>query len=175
MPRKFAAFLHGFGLAPLPVPAGWHALALRLIVGLGFVQHGWAKLSRGTDGFIAILHAIGAPLADLLGWATVIVEIGGGLSILAGAFVPIVTVPMIVMLLVATFTVHSPMDSARSRSCPTAPRVLTSVSPAMNRLAVHRRAGRAVSQGCRALLRGWLFEDRIRRTCNQTGTPDANQ
>ena len=108
MPRKFAALLYRFGVAPLPVPAGWHALPLRLIVGLGFVEHGWAKLSRGADGFIAILHAIGVPFADLLGWATIIVEIGGGLSILAGAFVPIVTVPMIVVLLVATFTVHLP-------------------------------------------------------------------
>jgi putative oxidoreductase len=50
------------------------------------VQNGYAKLSRGADGFIAILHAMGVPFADLLGWATIIVEIVGGLLILAGAF-----------------------------------------------------------------------------------------
>jgi len=38
-----------------------------------------AKLSRGTGGCIAILHAIGMPFADLRGWATIIVEIVGGL------------------------------------------------------------------------------------------------
>jgi uncharacterized membrane protein YphA (DoxX/SURF4 family) len=38
-----------------------------------------AKLSRGADGFIAILRAIGMPFADLQGWATIIVEIVGGL------------------------------------------------------------------------------------------------
>ena len=105
---EFASFVHRFGVAPLPVPAAWYALPLRLIVGFGFVQHGYAKLSRGADGFIAILHAIGVPFADLLGWATIIVEIVGGLLILAGAFVPIAAVAMIVVLLVAIFTVHLP-------------------------------------------------------------------
>lgn len=94
------------GMAPLPVDTGWFALPLRLIVGFGFVQHGYAKLSREPDGFIAILHAIGVPLADLLGWATIIVEIAGGLLILAGALVPVAAIPMIAVLLVATFTVH---------------------------------------------------------------------
>jgi putative oxidoreductase len=48
------------------------------------------------------------PFADLLGWATIIVEIVGGLLIFAGAFVPVATVPMIIVLLVAIFTVHLP-------------------------------------------------------------------
>jgi len=72
------------------------------------VQDGYAKLSRGADGFIAILHAMGVPFADLLGWATIIVEIVGGLLILAGAFAPVAAVAMIVVLLVAIFTVHLP-------------------------------------------------------------------
>lgn len=105
---ELACFLHRFGVAPVPVPADWYALPLRLIVGFGFVQHGYAKLSRGADGFIAILHAIGMPFAELLGWATIIVEIVGGLLILAGAFVPLAAVPMIVVLLVAILTVHLP-------------------------------------------------------------------
>ena len=105
---KFASLLLRFGVAPLPVAAGWHAVPLRLIVGFGFVEHGYAKLSRGADGFIAILHALGTPFADVLGWATIIVEIGGGLLILAGAFVPLAAVPMIVVLLVAILTVHLP-------------------------------------------------------------------
>jgi putative oxidoreductase len=105
---EFGSLLLKFGVAPLPVPAVWYALPLRLIVGFGFVQHGYAKLSRGADDFIAILHAIGVPFADLLGWATIIVEIVGGLLILVGAFVPVAAVAMIVVLLVAIFTVHLP-------------------------------------------------------------------
>ena len=96
------------GVALPALPAGWYALPLRLVVGFGFVQHGYAKLSRGPDDFIAILHGIGVPFADLLGWATIIVEIVGGLLILAGAFVPVAAVPMIVVLVVAIVTVHLP-------------------------------------------------------------------
>ena len=92
----------------LTVPDNWHLMPLRLVVGFGFVQHGYAKLSRGPDGFIAILNAIGVPFADLLGWATIVVEIVGGLLILAGAFVAVAAIPMIVVLLVAIFTVHLP-------------------------------------------------------------------
>lgn len=100
--------LHRFGIAPIPAPADWYALPIRLIVGFGFIEHGFAKLSRGADGFIAILQAIGMPFAELLGWATIIVEIAGGLLILAGAFVPLAAVPMTVVLVVAIVTVHLP-------------------------------------------------------------------
>src|SRR6266699_3629444 len=105
---EVAPLLRRFGVAPIPAPADWYALPIRLIVGFGFVQHGYAKLSRGGEGFIAILHAMGVPFADLLGCATIIVEIVGGLLILAGAFVPVAAVPMIVVLLAAIFTVHLP-------------------------------------------------------------------
>jgi putative oxidoreductase len=37
--------------------ARWAPLPLRLIVGLGFMEHGFAKLSKGPDAFTAILHA----------------------------------------------------------------------------------------------------------------------
>jgi len=94
--------------APLPEPPGFFALPLRLIVGYGFLAHGYAKLARGPDHFIAILHAIGMPFALFLGWATIAVEVVGGLLILLGAFVPLASVPMIVVLLVAIFTVHLP-------------------------------------------------------------------
>jgi putative oxidoreductase len=88
--------------------AGWQAIPLRLIVGFGFLEHGYAKLARGPEHFAAILHAIGLPLPDLLSWATVGVEIVGGLMILAGALVRLVSLPMIFVLLVAIVTVHLP-------------------------------------------------------------------
>src|SRR5437764_12067031 len=43
-----------------------------------------------------------------MGWATILVELVGGLAVLVGAFVPLVSVPMAAILLVATFTVHLP-------------------------------------------------------------------
>jgi putative oxidoreductase len=102
------SFLRRLSVSPLPLPAGWYAIPLRLMVGLGFFEHGYAKLSRGADGFIAILHTIGTPFAELLGWATILVELVGGLLILVGAFVPVAALPMIIVLLVAIVTVHLP-------------------------------------------------------------------
>jgi putative oxidoreductase len=102
------SILRRVGISLLPVPAAWYAIPLRLIIGFGFLQHGYAKLVRGPEAFIAILHAIGMPFAALLGWATIGVEIVGGLLVLVGALVPLASVPMVVVLLVAIVTVHLP-------------------------------------------------------------------
>ena len=37
--------------------ARWAPIPLRLIVGYGFMEHGFAKLARGLDAFPAILQA----------------------------------------------------------------------------------------------------------------------
>ena len=84
----------------------WAPLPLRLVIGYGFIAHGWAKLSRGPNGFARLLEQIGAPLPELTAGASTLAEILGGLAILAGAFVAVVSVPLIVMMLVAVFTVH---------------------------------------------------------------------
>jgi putative oxidoreductase len=76
------------------------------MVGYGFLEHGYAKLARGSDVFIGILDAIGMPFSFFLGWATILIEVIGGLLILCGAFVPLASVP--VVLLVAIFTLHLP-------------------------------------------------------------------
>lgn len=100
--------LRRFAVSPLPFATNYWAIPLRLAVGLGFMQHGYAKLARGPEDFISILHAIGVPFAAFFGWATIAVELVGGLLILVGAFVPLATVPMIAVLLVAIFSVHLP-------------------------------------------------------------------
>jgi putative oxidoreductase len=92
----------------LPTPGEWYAVPLRLIIGFGFIQHGYAKLARGPEDFISVLHAMELPVPSILGWATIMVELIGGLMILAGALIPLATVPMAVVLLVAIFTVHLP-------------------------------------------------------------------
>ena len=84
----------------------WAPLPLRLVISYGFVAHGWAKLSRGPAGFARLLEQIGAPLPEVTAWASTLIEILGGLAILAGAFVAAVSIPLIVMMLVAMFTVH---------------------------------------------------------------------
>jgi putative oxidoreductase len=86
----------------------WSALPLRLIIGYGFMAHGYAKLTRGPEHFIGILDAIGIPAPIVLGWTTIVVELVGGLAVLLGAFVAWLSLPMAAILLVATFTVHLP-------------------------------------------------------------------
>lgn len=86
----------------------WGPVLLRLIVGYGFIMHGYAKFSRGPEGFAVVLHTLGVPLPFLLAWLTTLVELVGGLAILLGAFVQIASVPMAIVLLTALFTVHLP-------------------------------------------------------------------
>jgi putative oxidoreductase len=84
----------------------WAALPLRLIVGYGFMEHGYAKLIHGPERFAAILHTLGVPAPELMAWATIAVELLGGLAVLLGAFIPLASVPMAAVLLTAMFTVH---------------------------------------------------------------------
>src|SRR6202030_3226472 len=88
--------------------ARWAPVPLRLIVGYGFMEHGFAKLARGLDAFPAILQALGVPAPHLMRWLTISVEILGGLAVLLGALVPLASMPMAAVLLVAMITVHLP-------------------------------------------------------------------
>jgi putative oxidoreductase len=44
----------------------------------------------------------------VLGWATILVELFGGAAVLLGALVPLASIPMTVVLVVAILTVHLP-------------------------------------------------------------------
>ena len=81
-------------------------LFLRLAMGAGFMAHGWAKLSRGTGGFEKLLAQTGVPFAHINSWIVPFVELLGGLALLVGAFVMVVSVPLIISRLVAMFTVQ---------------------------------------------------------------------
>ena len=88
--------------------ARWAPIPLRLIVGYGFMEHGYAKLARGPEVFAGILAAIGVPEPHFMAWSTIAIELIGGLAVILGAFVTLVSVPMAAVLLVAIFTVHLP-------------------------------------------------------------------
>jgi len=88
--------------------ARWAVLPLRLLVGCGFMEHGFAKLSRGADAFADILQQLGVPLPHLATWLTIGTELVGGLALLLGAFVVWASIPMAAVLLVAMVTVHLP-------------------------------------------------------------------
>jgi putative oxidoreductase len=84
------------------------ALPLRAIAGAGFVQHGWAKLAKGPDAFAAILQAVHVPFPHLSAYLTISVELLAGTAFLLGALIAWASVPAVVVLLTAMFTVHLP-------------------------------------------------------------------
>ena len=108
-PKKFLQHV-AFDLPPGRLSiARWASIPLRLIVGFGFMEHGFAKLYKGPDAFAAILHVLAVPAPHLMAWASILIELLGGLAILlGGAFVSMVRLPMAALLLVAIFTVHLP-------------------------------------------------------------------
>jgi putative oxidoreductase len=84
------------------------AIPLRAIVGGGFLQHGWAKIIKGPEAFAAILQSLHVPFPHLSAYLTISVELLGGAALLFGAFIAWASVPAIVVLLTAMFTVHLP-------------------------------------------------------------------
>jgi hypothetical protein len=58
---RFAFLSSRFPFVIKPSVAVWAPIPLRLIVGYGFMEHGFAKLSKGPEVFAAILHTIGVP------------------------------------------------------------------------------------------------------------------
>jgi len=88
--------------------APYALILLRLVVGYGFLAHGLAKWSRGPAVFAGILQATGVPLPQLMSRLTIATEFVVGIAFLVGAFVPLASIPAIILLVVAIFTVHLP-------------------------------------------------------------------
>src|SRR5215472_9900122 len=88
--------------------ARWSILPMRLLVGFGFMQHGFAKLSRSPDVFAGILQHLGVPIPHVAAWLTIGTELLGGLALFLGAFVVWASIPAALVLLAAMLTVHLP-------------------------------------------------------------------
>lgn len=86
----------------------WAPIPVRLIVGYGFLAHGYAKVMNGPDHFAASLHGLGVPASFVMAWLTIAFELLGGVAVLGGAYVSLISVPLIVILVVAIVTVHLP-------------------------------------------------------------------
>jgi len=92
----------------LPALAVWTPLPIRLVVGYGFMAHGYAKFSRGPETFAAVLHTLGVPEPLLAAWAATLTELIGCAAVMAGVLIPWVSIPMAFVLLTALVTVHLP-------------------------------------------------------------------
>jgi putative oxidoreductase len=84
----------------------WASVPLRLVIGYGFMAHGWAKWTRGPAEFARLLQHVHVPLPQVTAWVVTLLELFGGLAILAGAFVALVSLPLVISMLVAMLTVQ---------------------------------------------------------------------
>jgi len=81
-------------------PPTWRDLPIDLISRSSIAR--WAPVP------LRLIVGYGVPSPHLMGWLTIFVEIVGGLAVLSGALVPLASIPMTAVLLVAMFTVHLP-------------------------------------------------------------------
>ena len=90
--------------------AEWAPLPLRIMFGIAFIYHGFGKLfnAEGHQQFEGMLTQIGVPAPSIMSYLVGVVEFFGGLMLIAGVFVGVVSMFLIVVMLVAAFTVHLP-------------------------------------------------------------------
>ena len=76
-------------------------LALRLVAGLAFVQHGYPKFQHATNW-------MGDALPGWLQWLAAFAEFAGGAALVVGLLTPLAASGIAVVMLVAMFYVHIP-------------------------------------------------------------------
>jgi len=99
MPFRHPAFLTR--LAPF---AG---TVLRIAMGIVFFAHGMQKLNNGVGGFAGFLGSLGVPLPELMAWVVTILEIGGGILLIAGLGTRIVSVVFAIHMIFAIVLVKT--------------------------------------------------------------------
>jgi putative oxidoreductase len=63
---------------------GWVPIPIRMILGVGFMVHGWAKWNRGPAVFAELLKQAHVPFPLANAWLVTLLEIFGGLALLLG-------------------------------------------------------------------------------------------
>lgn len=84
----------------------WTLLPLRLVIGVGFLAHGLAKWNRGPAKFGILLQHAGVPFPLQMAWLVTGLEVFGGISLIVGLLVTVVSIPLIVSMVVAILTVQ---------------------------------------------------------------------
>ncbi|MCB1447890.1 MAG: DoxX family protein [Rhizobiaceae bacterium] len=78
----------------------------RVLLSLIFIQAGLSKLMN-VSGTIAYFEGLGLPLASLLIWLVVLVELVGGLLLLTGFYIRIAAAVLAAFCIATAFTGHS--------------------------------------------------------------------
>lgn len=82
---------------------------LRVIVGFVFAAHGWQKINEFTiAGTQAAFTKMGVPAAELVAPIVAILELAGGIALIAGILVRVFAGLLALDMLGALFLVHAP-------------------------------------------------------------------
>lgn len=108
-PRLLLPFLEPFYRAAMPF--SW--LVIRLVAGIDFAIHGWAKVVRLPPIFLALAHggsvaALGTQFNPAQNIALVFFEFVGGIAIALGLFTRFFAAAAAIELAIITFTVFWP-------------------------------------------------------------------
>lgn len=86
----------------------------RMLLGLLFLVSGYNKLmgDAGVSGFAQGLENMGLPMAALLAWVVVLIEIVGGAMLILGYRVGLAAGALIIFLALTVLLVHNPLKDA---------------------------------------------------------------
>jgi len=79
---------------------------LRIVLGVIFVAHGWPKIGS-IEGTAAFLGGVGIPAPLIAAWLVTILELGGGILLLAGFLVTPVALFLTAHMFLGIVTVHA--------------------------------------------------------------------
>ncbi|MDI6099442.1 DoxX family protein [Actinoplanes sp. NEAU-A12] len=83
-------------------------LVTRVALGVVFIAHGWQKFDEwGLDGTAAAFGQMGVPLPTASAWFAAIIELAGGVALIAGLAVPLVALLLAVDMIGALLIVHA--------------------------------------------------------------------
>ena len=82
---------------------------LRIVLGFVFAAHGWQKFNEWTiAGTQASFAKMGVPAAEIAAPAVAVLELAGGIALIAGILTRVVAALLALDMLGALFLVHAP-------------------------------------------------------------------
>lgn len=83
------------------------SLVARVILGIIFIFHGWQKLStNGIDKTELYFKSLDIPWPRAAAWYSALVEFGGGILLILGVLMPLVSLLLIADMIGAIFYAH---------------------------------------------------------------------
>jgi len=86
----------------------WGIALLRIVVGLTFFMHGLQKFQNGIDGVGGFFGSLGIPAPGFFALVVSLLEVVGGLALIAGLLTRFFGVLLAVDVVVALLLVHRP-------------------------------------------------------------------